>query len=395
MIATVLRVTLLNLLRDRVALLLTFVLPILFFSVFAGVFAGMDEAAMEPVRTIAVVPEGEGFATGLLDYLDQESMVELLPIEVADRSAALEAVRRGEAQVAVIVPRGARLAWGRAAAEVPPAVEIVADRSNPLAVGVVRGALQAGAVAVTLRLLQGGMKARLPEERTEEWQRPEPLPVEVVDALGGPEKRPSVAFFAAGLGVLFLMFAVAGRSSILLEERESGILQRLLAARVGLSRLLAGRWLFLVLLGCAQVTVMFIWADLAFGLELFTARHLTGFALVTLASAAAAAALGLLLSSLCRTRAQLNGVSVVVILILAVLGGNLFPSFLMPAALQKVGKLTFNSWAVSGYQKVFWYERPVAELLPEILVLLAWAAALLLLARLLARRWERLDRGAI
>lgn len=395
MIGTVLRVTLLNLLRDRVALLLTFVLPILFFSVFASVFAGMDEAAIEPVRTLVVAPEKEAFAAGLVDYLGQDSMLELLPTQVAERAAALELVRRGEAQVAVIVPPGAGLEWGRAAGEVPPAVEIVADRSNPLAVGVVRGTLQAGAVAVTQRLLQESMGTASPQPSSEEWQRPEPLPVEVVDALGGPDKRPSVAFFAAGLGVLFLMFAVAGRSSILLEERESGVLQRLLAARVGLSRLLAGRWLFLVLLGCVQVTVMFVWAALAFGLELFTSPHLAGFVVVTLASAAAAAGLGLLLSALCRTRAQLNGVSVVVILILAVLGGNLFPSFLMPAGLQKLGRLTFNYWAVNGYQKVFWYERPVVELLPELLVLVAWAAALLLLARLVARRWERLDRGAV
>jgi ABC-2 type transport system permease protein len=392
MIATVLRVTLLNLLRDRVALLLTFALPILFFSVFASVFSGMDEAAIRPVLTVVVADGSEAFATGLVDYLSQEPMLELLSFEARDRSAALEVVRRGEAQVAVIVPRGAGLTWGADSVQPRPAVEMLADRSNPLAVGVVRGTLQAGAGAVAQRLLQAGPGAPLPSPRSDGWDRPEPLRVEVVDALGAPDKRPSVAFFAAGLGVLFLMFAVAGRSSILLEERENGILQRLLAARVGLTRLLAGRWLFLVLLGCTQVSVMFVWAAVAFGLDLFTPRHLMGFAAITLPTAAAAAALGLLLSAVCRTRAQLNGVSVVVILILAVLGGNLFPSFLMPAELRELGRLTFNSWALSGYQKVFWYEQPLPELVHEILVLSAWAMVLLVLARLLAQRWERLDR---
>jgi ABC-2 type transport system permease protein len=364
MITTVLRVTLLNLRRDRVALLLTFVLPILFFSVFASVFSGMDEAAIKPVRTVVVAKGGEPFSTGLVDYLSQDPVLEMLAIEPRDRAAALEVVRRGEAQVAVIVPRGAGLAWGSASAQQTPAVEMVADRSNPLAVGVVRGTLQAGAVAVAQRLLQVGPGAALPARGADGWDRPEPL----------------------------LMFAVAGRSSILLEERENGILQRLLAARVGLTRLLAGRWLFLVLLGCAQVSVMFVWAAVAFGLDLFTPRHLMGFAAITLPTAAAAAALGLLLSAVCRTRAQLNGVSVVVILILAVLGGNLFPSFLMPAELRDLGRLTFNSWALTGYQKVFWYEQPLPELAPEILVLSAWAMVLLVAARLLAQRWEHLDR---
>ncbi|MGB6641705.1 MAG: ABC transporter permease, partial [Thermoanaerobaculia bacterium] len=84
MIATVLRVTLLNLLRDRVALLLTFALPILFFSVFASVFSGMDEAAIRPVRTVVVADGSEAFATGLVDYLSQEPMLELLSFEARD-----------------------------------------------------------------------------------------------------------------------------------------------------------------------------------------------------------------------------------------------------------------------------------------------------------------------
>lgn len=64
----------------------------------------------------------------------------------------------------------------------------------------------------------------------------------------------------------------------------------------------------------------------------------------------------------------------------------------MPSELRELGRLTFNSWALSGYQKVFWYEQPLPELVPEILVLSAWAMVLLVLARLLAQRWERLDR---
>ena len=58
--------------------------------------------------------------------------------------------------------------------------------------------------------------------------------------------------------------------------------------------------------------------------------------------------------------------AVVVILTLSVLGGSMFPSFLMPAGLQAIGRLTFNAWALEAYRKVFWYERPVHELAPEI-----------------------------
>jgi ABC-2 type transport system permease protein len=386
-IGTILRVSVVALARDRVALLLTFVLPIVFFSVFAAVFAGMDETASRPVEALLVVEGVEPFGRALADQLAREPALAIRSDSGIDREAATEAVRLGQAQVAVIIPAGARPSLpGLAAAGTP--VEVVADRSNPLAIGVVRGVLQAAAVAAGRRLMpgSGGNGSGGGEAGA---AGAEVLPVVVVDAMGDPARRPSVAFFAAGLGVLFLMFAVSGRSSILLEERESGILRRLLAAEVGLTRLLVGRWLFLVLLGVVQVTVMFVWAAVVFGLELFTARHLLGFAVVTAAAAAAAAAFGLVLSSACRTRAQLNGVSVVTVLILAVIGGNLFPSFLMPPGLRELGRLAFNWWALAGYQKVFWYDRPVAELAAEVAVLLGWTVLFLMTARWLARRWER------
>ena len=39
----------------------------------------------------------------------------------------------------------------------------------------------------------------------------------------------------------------------------------LMAARVGMTRLLLGRWLFLSALGATQVLVMFLWAAIVFG----------------------------------------------------------------------------------------------------------------------------------
>jgi len=220
------------------------------------------------------------------------------------------------------------------------------------------------------------------------------LPVKVLDALGGSGKRPSISFFAAGLGVMFLMFAVTGRSAILLEERENGVLGRLMAARVGMTRLLMGRWLFLVILGASQVLVMFLWAAIVFGLDLFHPRNFAGFTVTTLAVAAAAAAFGLILSAACRTRAQLNGVAVVVILTLSVIGGNMFPSFLMPAGMQAIGRLTFNAWALAAYRKVFWYERPVYDLAPEIGALLLATILFLALARWIARGWKQVGEAS-
>ena len=147
-----------------------------------------------------------------------------------------------------------------------------------------------------------------------------------------------------------------GQRRCLLDEEESGTLGRLLSSRAGMRGVLAGKWIFLTLVGVAQLTVMFVWGALVFGLPL--ASHLPGFALMTLATAAAAAGFGLLLATASRSRQQLAGISTIVILAMSATGGSMFPRFLMSPTMQKIGLVDVNAWALDGYLKVFWRELP-------------------------------------
>jgi ABC-2 type transport system permease protein len=131
---------------------------------------------------------------------------------------------------------------------------------------------------------------------------------------------------------------------------------------------------------------MFLWARVVFQLPLFS--HLPGFIVMTTVTAAAAAALGLVLATLARSRGQLSGFSTILILTMSALGGSMFPRFLMSEGMQKVGLITFNAWAIDGYLKVFWRNVPVWQLWPQVMVLLGLTGVFLGLARLLARRWE-------
>ena len=55
----------------------------------------------------------------------------------------------------------------------------------------------------------------------------------------------------------------------MLEERDDGTLARMLATQLTLNELLLGRAQFLFVLGFVQISVMFCWAAVAFGLDLF------------------------------------------------------------------------------------------------------------------------------
>ena len=152
------------------------------------------------------------------------------------------------------------------------------------------------------------------------------------------------------------------------------------------SGLLAAKWVFISCLGMLQLTVMFLWGRIAFGVDLF--HHLPGFAVMTLFTAAAASAFGLMLATMARTRAQLSGIGTILILTMSALGGSMFPRFLMSDTMQKMGLLTFNAWALDGYLKVFWRNAPIVALWPQLLVLTCLTIVFLSAARMLARRWE-------
>ncbi len=172
----------------------------------------------------------------------------------------------------------------------------------------------------------------------------------------------------------------------MLDEAESGTLDRVLSSRVTMTSLLLGKLVYNSLLAFTQLVVMFVWGWAVFQLDFWS--HIPGFVVMGVCTALAVAAFGMLLASTCQTRAQLGALSTLVILIMSSIGGSMFPRFLMPEAMQKAGLLTINAWAIDGFTKIFWRDEPVSHLWPQVLVLAGVAVALFAIARRLARRWE-------
>jgi len=420
MIATLLRVSWTNLKRDRVAQALTFLLPILFFSIFATVFGNQGNNTTSRIRIAVVDEDGSELSRRIVDGLAKEGALRTRTTKdpegrqgPLDRTSAEALVRNGDVPVAVVLPKGlgaSAAAFGGGANA--PHIQLLADVSDRIAPQMVYGLLQKVAMSAAPDLMmQGGISqfekyagTLTPSQRAavDTWL-PQLKPggtastdaasrnafgvgIDTVDVMRKGNSESLVSFYAAGIGVMFLLFSVSGASGSLLDEVDSGTLDRVLSTRVGMSGLLTGKWLFISLLGMLQLTVMFLWGRLAFGLDLF--HHLPGFVVMTAFTAAAAAGFGLMLATLARTRAQLSGMSTIVILTMSSLGGSMFPRFLMSETMQKLGLLTFNAWALDGYLKVFWRDAAIWQLWPQVLVLAVLTAVFLGLARTFARRWE-------
>jgi ABC-2 type transport system permease protein len=408
--------------RDRVALALTFLLPIMFFSIFASVFGNQGQEATSRVRLAVVDLDGTEFSRAIVDALKAEGPLRVRVTEnedgtgaPLDRARAETLVKNGDVPVAVILPAGLGAAglFGGAASD-GPKIQVLADPSDPIAPQLVQGLLQKVAFTAMPETMatQGlGMmekygapltddQRRIMQGWTTELQKTRAsgagaatdanavgLPMELVNVMqSNGDAGALVSFYAAGIGVMFLLFSCAGAGGSLLEEEESGTLSRLLGSRAGLGGVLAGKWMFVALMGVTQLIVMFLWGWAVFGLPLFD--HIPGFLVMAVVTACAASAFGMLLASVCRTRAQLSGIATIVILAMSAVGGSMFPRFLMTDAMQQMGLATFNAWALDGFIKVFWRDARVIDLWPQVAVLAAMCVVFLVVARIAARRWD-------
>lgn len=404
MIATVLMVSLRRLLHNRIELVLAFAVPIAFFSIFALIFGGGFGSGVTPkIKVVAVDRVDSLQSRAMITALQENAGLRFISRETTDSPSPgrslteLEAkdwVRRGTTSIAILLreEKGKLVAdllsdtSDQVAPQIVSALVLKALMSAQRPVVPESSMALATPIGTTDAAQTGSLSATLSPTSFVSPPSFSPPTVRIVDVLGDGKANGVVSMYAAGIAVMFLLFGATGGGGALLEERENQTLDRLLTTGLTMDQLLLGKWFYLTGLGVVQTTVMFAWGQLVFGIDLL--GHLDGFLIMTLVTAGAAAAFGLLLATICRTRGQLNGLSVVVVLTMSALGGSMVPRYVMSESLRNAGLWTFNAWALDGYDKVFWRDLPAGDLWPQMSVLMVCGAVFMLSARLLAIRWE-------
>lgn len=419
MIAAIVRTGWMNLRRDRAAMMLSFVVPIVFFSIFAGIFGA--QRSRTPSVTMAVADlDGSAASKRLVAALRNESALKILEAakdskQPFDARSAEEYVHSGNAPVALLIPKGfgaSKIEFG--ARSSGPQFQLLTDSADPIAEQVASGLLQKTIMTAMPDMMMksgvdaidrwsGGLTAqqratidqsidRFQAQQTATVSQSKPasrgsiVNIKVTDIVGQNKKNSVAALYAAGIGVMFLLFTATNAGGALLDEIESGTLDRILSTRVTMTQLLLGKMVYLWTLGMLQLIVMFVWGAIAFKLDL--AHHVGGFLIMALATTFCTSAFGLFLASISRTRAQLGAMSTLIVLSVSALGGSMFPRFLMPEVIQKAGLVLFNSWALEGFTNVFWREEPLSSLVMPVIVLIAFAVGFFAVARQLVKKWE-------
>lgn len=155
----------------------------------------------------------------------------------------------------------------------------------------------------------------------------------------------------AGTSVMMLLFSVAAIGGSLLDEKQEGMLKKLLCSPIWPVHILFGKLVYAVIISVMQLTIMFGFAWLVFGLDIL--NHLPSLVLMIFVTAFTCSAFGILLASVAKSRQQVQALSTIIVLVMSGIGGSMVPVFIMPEIMQKVAVFTVNYWAIKGFNDIF------------------------------------------
>jgi ABC-type multidrug transport system permease subunit len=190
----------------------------------------------------------------------------------------------------------------------------------------------------------------------------------------------------AGTSVMMLLFSVAGIGGSLLDEKQEGMLKKLLCSPLPPDYILVGKLIFANIISIIQLIVMFVYGWLIFGLDIM--HHLPSLILMIFTIAFACSGFGLVLASFAKTRQQVQGFSSIIVLVMSGIGGSMIPIFVMPETMQKIAVFTVNYWGIHGIYDIFWKLVPLTDItfLSKVFVLLCIGSFLNFIALLMFKR---------
>jgi ABC-2 type transport system permease protein len=189
-----------------------------------------------------------------------------------------------------------------------------------------------------------------------------------------PRHNPA-AQASAGQLITWVIIPLLSLSALFAHERTGGTLRRLLITPTHKATLLFGVICGQVTMALVQMALLVLFGVLV--MQLDWGQSLGALALMLLATALVGAALGTMLGTCIRTEGQANGLSIMLGMLMALLGGCWLPFELFPETVRAVVRILPTTWAMQGLMDVLMRGQGVPGVWLEASVLLGYTAIFL------------------
>jgi ABC-2 type transport system permease protein len=177
---------------------------------------------------------------------------------------------------------------------------------------------------------------------------------------------------SAGQLITWVFIPLIGLAGMFASERQQGTLRRILTSPTRKSTYLLGTILGQVLTALVQMALLVTFGIVVMHVD--WGQSPAALAVILIAAALAAAALGTMLGTFVKTEGQANGLSVMLGMSMALLGGCWYPLELFPSAVQTAVKVLPTTWAMQGMMDIVLRGGGLMAIWPETAVLLGFAA---------------------
>jgi ABC-2 type transport system permease protein len=212
---------------------------------------------------------------------------------------------------------------------------------------------------------------------------------ENVQLVGNDIKNPGATRSVGGWAMTFLLFTLTAAASSLFEEKKNGVMLRFLTSPVTRVQILWSKYLFTMGLGIVQLLFLFTSGWVLFHIDIFP--NFFNLLLIIISASMACTAFGMLLASFSSTRQQAQGWGTLLILTMSSVGGAWFPTSMMPPLFQTISKLTVVYWSMGGFMEVPWRGSGFVAILPYVGVLVGMSAIINVVSVLQFRKGKVLE----
>lgn len=177
---------------------------------------------------------------------------------------------------------------------------------------------------------------------------------------------------SAGQLITWVFIPLFGISALFAYERQQGTLRRILTTPTTKATYLLGTIAGQVFFALVQMSLLILFG--IFVMKLNWGRDPLALFVILTAAALAAGAIGTAMGTFVKSEGQANGLSIMVGMVMALMGGCWYPIEMFPSTIQTAVKILPTTWAMQGLLDLVLRGRGLVDILPEAGVLLGFAA---------------------
>jgi ABC-type multidrug transport system permease subunit len=386
---------LIELMRDRMTFMFLLIMPILFTLLFGFASGAFSRGVNDPRLPVGFLDQDDTWLShSLRDQLSASKVIGLRSGLWRNQSDLEAMVTDEKLSGAIIVPAGysrAVLRGENARLVLIGDVETTVGRSiEGEAVTAVIHILNAVNTALVMEQAAGD---RTPFDFTfskalSAWENP-PIQIKETTSSAIPandDKANSLAQTSPGMMLQFSIAGLMTAAHVIVNERKSGALRRLLTTSTARWQILLGHYLAIFVLIFDQFLTLILFGQLFLGVNYLRAPAAT--LLVSFCGAMGISALGLLIGVQAKNQEQAVIFSMVLMFLLSGSGGTMVPLEVTSQTFQTIGHLSPVAWAMDGFKDVILRGYGIETVWRPSLALLGYAVLFLALA---AIRFSRLE----